>query len=263
MLLIAGGVAVLLGTGNWFAPTLSAQNVVPEAVDASPTATDVQTSAWIEIGKTGRRGIRTGDALPNARLADGSCEPPSYEVGMRGDVESISTRFNEATCSLAVVDIVLNPKAVEMNARRMGPRRASPLMSPSAFEVRSSAVVRGIVYFEVLTRARTSVKFWNDNVGGPVYGGWNPWHDCYAWSPTTWVVFDCIHLGYSLSGPSRIDSNSYGEFENTALNYWLDSYSWAAGWGYETGTDRFSANCLFSGNPPATYKRCELWWNEI
>lgn len=255
---------VALGAVAW-------QGGAPSAATGSGT-----TGVWVKLDGE-KRNASVGDVLKVvSRQVDGKCDNgPSYEVGLEANVKSVELYLDPDTCRLvlsevAKVDLSPNPAITPTPTTTASAGRAgfaSPVWQSglSHYEVRTSAVIRGILYWEELTRVRTSVKFYNDDNGGPVVNGHNPWHDCKEFSQTGWEVTSCVHNYYSLSGPNLIQSKASGEFYNDTVldDYETDSWAKTKAIGYEHGNDRFEAECGWSGHPSGTWTRCELWKKKL
>ena len=256
---------IILGTVAW-------QGGTPDETSRS----DGETGSRVKIeGET--RNIAAGDILKQlTRKEDGTCsEAPPYQVGLTGNTKSVEVYFDGDNCTLTVSAIETSASSSLESAPTPAPtpmvqavgrvKYASPLQYNSSFEVRAQAVIRGVLWVEVLTGVRTSVKFYNDNNGGSVFLGHNPWHDCQVYSPTGWENVSCVHDSYSLSGPDEIYSQASGEFYNDQVldDYTTESWARAKGIGYEYGDDRFDAECGISRHPAWTWARCELWKDEL
>ena len=119
--------------------------------------------------------------------SDGSCLSPTIEIGMAGDVKSVSVGMEEDTCAIVVIDIILKSGVNEPIAPIAGKgsildhRSTAQSSSDYEWKVRSKGEWRGAGN-EELTQANAFVTFWTANLhgGGAVFGGSQPSYYCYA-----------------------------------------------------------------------------------
>ena len=240
-----------------------------------------ESSAFAQINGGTKTPITKGQVIASGkRLPDDSCDTPDYKVGMRGDVKSISIIVDEDDCSLVVLDIETNPKWAELEAMfeaQSAGGGASALSGGYKWRAEAVGEYRGYGAGEELTQSTASVEFFTDTFAGgpsdPVHSGSNPYADCWAkYLPISqevwyWIEDYCYHNGYNLSGPNYIDTTTQGGFhwDNPNYPWWTwyhDILADAAGLGYESGVDRFYADCPVFGDPPPSPASfvCENNW---
>ena len=233
------------------------------------------SSAWFKLENSERQSISIGDVVAQGQInPDGSCIGSTFEIGMEGDVKSVSVGIQENTCSLVVKDIVLNSGVDERDAPIAGEggkldlRSTAQSSSEYTWRVHSTSEWRGAGN-EELTQTIASVTFKTASQygGGAVYGGSQPSYSCYAnhSAPIFWWEVDaCRMVEYSLTGPDFIWAKSSGEFSHDYFDWDHELTAKAEGRGWLPHPEIFRSTCRSIGTVPwPAHFECDLDWEVI
>lgn len=240
--------------------------------EQDPPAQD--SSAWFKLENGEKQSISRGDVVAQGQIgSDGTCLGPTFEIGMEGDVKSVSVEIQEDTCDVVVRDIVANSGVNEINAPISGIGSISAIKSIAQsseyqWRVQSTGEWRGAGNEELTqTMAWVTFKTANQYGGSAVYDGSDPSYYCYGNHSAPlfwWEVDSCRMVGYALTGPSSIWAKSSGEFSQDQFGMEHEITAKAEGRGWLNYPLIFRSTCQSIGvvQWPAHF-HCELDWQVI
>ena len=241
--------------------------------EQDPPAQD--SSAWFKLENGEKQSISRGDVVAQGQIdPDGSCLGPTFEIGMEGDVKSVSVGIQEDTCAIVVIDIILNSGVNEPVApiagkgSMLGLRSTAQSSSDYKWKVRSTGEWRGAGN-EELTQTNAFVTFKTANLhgGGAVFDGSQPSYNCYANHSAPifwWEVDSCRMVEYALTGPSSIWAKSSGEFSHDYFDWEHEITAKAEGRGWLSNPSMFRSTCRSIGTVPfPAHFECELGFQQV
>ena len=199
------------------------------------------TSAWVQIeGQQKQTGVTDGQIVGPASRVDGECQSPRIDMGMLGDVKSISVAINPDTCEVYIVDVVENTQTDDQSAPVNGPQQSAVKYR---WRVESNARLRGLI-LETLTLTTSWVEFNTVSFSGPSpLSDADGDSDCDASEGWGYNLDQCSK-SKSLNSPTSVWASALGVYSNDNIES-LGHYTYASskGIGYETGDDRFETVC--------------------
>ena len=222
------------------------------------------TSAWVQIeGQERQTGVTDGQIVGETTRIDGECESPRIDMGMLGDVKSISVAINPDTCEVYIMDVVENTETDVFD--QPGPANA-PQQSAIKYRwrVESNARVRGLI-LETLTLTSSWVEFNTVSFSGPgPLSDADGDSDCDASEKWGYNLDQCSK-SKSLNSATSVWASALGVYSNDNYEpFGHYTYASSKGIGYESGEDRFETVCYGHSLPffPA-HLVCEEDWEYL
>lgn len=212
------------------------------AYQGGSTSASGGTSAWVQIeGKEKLTGVTDGQIVGPAGRVNGECQSPRINMGMLGDVKSISVAINPDTCEVYVIDVVENTQSGDGDPPPVnGPQQSA---IKYRWRVYSNAKLRGGI-FETLTLTTSWVEFNTVSFteSSPLSDGDG---DSDCWASTFWGYnLDQCSKDKSLNSPTSVWASALGVYSNDNIEQFGHyTYASSKGRGYQTGDDRFETEC--------------------
>ena len=220
-----------------------------------------RTSAWVQIeGQQKQTGVTDGQIVGETERKNDECESPKIDMGMLGDVKSISVAINPDACEVYIVDVVENTETdvFDQPAPANGPQQSA---NEYGWRVESNARLRGAI-LETLTLTTSWVEFNTVSFSGPgPLSDGDGDSDCDASQGWGYNLDQC-YKSSSFNSTASVWASALGVYSNDNFDsFGHYTYAKSKGIGDESGADRFETVCYGHSLPffPA-HLVCEEDW---